>query len=90
MGKRSAIVGGVIGAAVGVVLAPRLGESRREALNRLRLAARPGKGAVRAFAGTPCAAEDGGAAGAQATAPAGAPSSLVKPEPRTGQGDDHG
>ena len=56
MGKaRSAVLGGVIGAAVGVVLAPRLGESRREALGRLRLAARPGRGAVRAFAGTPCA-----------------------------------
>jgi hypothetical protein len=54
MGKaRSVVVGGVIGAAVGVVLAPRLGESRREALDRLRLAARPGRGAVRAFAGTP-------------------------------------
>ena len=59
MGKaRSVVLGGVIGAAVGVVLAPRRGESRREALDRLRLAARPGRGAVRAFAGTPCAAED--------------------------------
>jgi hypothetical protein len=58
MGKaRRVILGGVIGAAAGVVLAPRLGESRREALDRLRLAARPGRGSVRAFAGTPCAAE---------------------------------
>jgi hypothetical protein len=58
MGKaRSLVVGGVIGAALGVVLAPRHGESRREALGRLRLAARPGRGALGAFAGTPCAAE---------------------------------
>jgi gas vesicle protein len=55
--KRSLVVGGVIGAAVGVVLAPRHGESRREALGRLRLAARPGRDAAGAFAGTPCAAE---------------------------------
>ena len=62
MGKvRSVVLGGVIGAAVGVVLAPRRGESRREALDRLRIAARPGRGAVRAFAGTPCAAEDAAA-----------------------------
>jgi hypothetical protein len=58
MGKaHTAVLGGVIGAVVGVVLAPRFGESRREALDRLRLAASPGRGAVRAFAGTPCAAE---------------------------------
>ena len=58
MGRtRSLVVGGVIGAAFGVVLAPRHGESRREALGRLRLAARPGRGALGAFAGTPCAAE---------------------------------
>jgi len=67
---RNALVGGVIGAAVGVVLAPRFGESRRHALDRLRLAARPGRGALHAFEGAPCAAErraraDGqGAAGA--------------------------
>ncbi|NLE21811.1 MAG: hypothetical protein GX624_03365 [Actinobacteria bacterium] len=90
MGKRSAIVGGIIGAAVGVVLAPRSGGSRREALQRLRLAARPGKGAVRAFAGTPCAAEDGDAAGVRATPPGGAPSPAAAPEPRIGGGDDHG
>jgi hypothetical protein len=54
---RTAALGDVIGAAVGVVLAPRLGESRRQALDRLRLAVRPGRGALRAFAGTPCAAE---------------------------------
>lgn len=57
MGKGlSLVLGGVIGAAVGVVIAPRRGESRREALARLRLAASPGAGSVRAFAGTPCAA----------------------------------
>jgi hypothetical protein len=58
MGKaRGLFVGGVIGAAIGVVLAPRRGESRRDALGRLRLAARPGRGALGDFAGTPCAAE---------------------------------
>jgi hypothetical protein len=58
MGKaRTVLFGGVLGAAVGVVMAPRLGESRRVALDRLRLAARPGRGALRAFAGTPCSAE---------------------------------
>jgi hypothetical protein len=47
----------VLGAAVGVVLAPRLGESRQQALDRLRLAGRPGGGALQAFEGTPCAAQ---------------------------------
>ncbi len=70
MGKtRSPMVGGVIGAAVGVVLAPRYGESRREALGRLRLAARPGRGALGAFAGTPCAAEMRACARGRADAP---------------------
>jgi len=54
---RNAVLGGVLGAAVGVVLAPRLGESRQQARDRLRLAVRPGRGALRAFEGTPCAAE---------------------------------
>jgi hypothetical protein len=74
---RRAVLGGVVGAVVGVVLAPRLGESRREALDRLRLAARPGKGALHAFEGTPCAVErrpsadrQGGAARAAGAAPA--------------------
>jgi gas vesicle protein len=72
MGKaRSLVVGGVIGAAVGVVLAPRQGESRREALGRLRLAARPGRGALGAFAGTPCAAEGRAHVREQADAPQG-------------------
>jgi len=78
MGKaRSTVVGGVLGAAVGVVFAPRLGESRRQALDRLRLAVRPGRGALRAFEGTPCAAErrasatgQGGATRAADAAPA--------------------
>jgi len=78
MGRaRSLVVGGVIGAAVGVVLAPRHGVSRREALERLRLAARPGRGAVGAFAGTPCAAEvharGGGQSGVEHGADAGPP-----------------
>jgi gas vesicle protein len=73
MGRaRSLVVGGVIGAAVGVVLAPRRGESRREALGRLRLAARPGWDAVGAFAGTPCAAEGRAHAREQADARRGA------------------
>ncbi len=87
MGKvRSVMLGGVIGAAVGVVLAPRRGESRGEALDRLRIAARPGRGAVRAFAGTPCAAEDSAAAGDQggATRAAGAVAAA------TGGGDEDG
>jgi gas vesicle protein len=70
--KRSLVVGGVIGAAVGVVLAPRHGESRREALGRLRLAARPGRDAVAAFGGTPCAAEARAYARESADSPPGA------------------
>jgi hypothetical protein len=66
---RSLAVGGVIGAAVGVVLAPRRGESRRDALQRLRLTVRPGRGAGGAFAGTPCAAEGRSRVRGQAGAP---------------------
>ena len=51
---RSLFYGGVVGAALGVVLAPRLGESRRTALTRLRLAMRTGRGSLAGFAGTPC------------------------------------
>jgi len=70
MGKaRSVFLGGVIGAAAGVVLAPRHGESRREALARLRLAARPGRGALGAFSGTPCAAAGRTSDPAQEAAP---------------------
>jgi hypothetical protein len=55
MGRRNSFIyGGAVGAALGVVLAPRLGESRRAALTRLRLSLRPGRGALSAFAGTPC------------------------------------
>jgi hypothetical protein len=73
MGRLGSLVaGGVIGAAVGVVLAPRHGESRCEALGRLRLAARSGRGAVGAFAGTPCAAEARAHVGAQAGVSSGA------------------
>jgi hypothetical protein len=53
-GGRTLVFGGVAGAALGVVLAPRLGEPRRVALQRLRLALRPGRGSLRAFAATPC------------------------------------
>ena len=70
MGKgRSLIFGGVVGAVAGVVLAPRLGESRQVALDRLRLAVRPGRGALGAFAGTPCA-EAGPTAAAAGPRPA--------------------
>ncbi len=48
------IYAGAVGAALSVLLAPRIGESRRAALRRLRLALRSGRGSVGAFAGTPC------------------------------------
>jgi hypothetical protein len=87
MGRaRSLVVGGVIGAAVGVVLAPRHGESRREALGRLRLAARPGRGALGAFAGTPCAAEGL----LRVPEPAGAPRGADAAPPDTQGGDTDG
>ena len=87
MGKaRSVVLGGVIGAAVGVVIAPRHGESRREALGRLRLAARPGRGALRAFEGTPCAAEARGSAHVQGGASVAAGAAPAA----TGGGDDGG
>ncbi len=87
MGKaRNAVLGGVIGAAAGVVFAPRLGESRREALARLRLAARPGRGAVRAFAGTPCAAESRAPVHAQGGAPRAADAASAA----SGGGEDDG
>ena len=55
MGKRNGFIfGSAVGAALGVMLAPRLGESRRAAIARLRLSLRPGRGSLRAFAGTPC------------------------------------
>ena len=55
MGTRNSFIyGSVAGAALGAVLAPSRGESRREALTRLRLALRPGRGSLSAFAGTPC------------------------------------
>ena len=46
--------GSVLGAAMGLVLAPRRGEPRSVALRRLRLAMRPGHGSLRDFSGTPC------------------------------------
>lgn len=51
--SRTLPYGGVVGAALGVMLAPRRGESRRVALTRLRLALRRG-GSLDGFAGTPC------------------------------------
>jgi hypothetical protein len=88
MGKlRTVLLGSVIGAAAGVVLAPRRGESRREALARLRLAVRPGRGAVRAFAGTPCAA-----AGRTPVSPleGAAPGDAEPAPPGAREGDVHG
>lgn len=62
---RRLIFGGVVGAALGVVLAPRLGESRRASLRRLRLALRSGRGSLGAFAGTPCSVAGRASAGAE-------------------------
>ncbi len=87
MGKaRSGLLGGVIGAAASVVFAPRHGESRREALARLRVAARPGRGALRAFAGTPCSVAGRPAAPDQEGPPGGAETA----PPATREGDEHG
>jgi len=59
MGQRkNFIYGSAVGAALGGVLAPRRGESRRGALTRLRLLLRPGRGSLSAFAGTPCSQAD--------------------------------
>ena len=52
--RATLIYGSAVSAALGVMLAPRLGESRRAALTRLRLSLRPGRGSLDAFAGTPC------------------------------------
>lgn len=55
MGRIGTIIqGSFLGAALGVLLAPRRGESRRAAVDRLRLACRPDRGAMTAFSGTPC------------------------------------
>jgi hypothetical protein len=70
--RRTLLYGGVIGAALGLVLAPRRDESRREALTRLRLALRRGRGSLDAFAGTPCSTA--GPTSAQAEAPPPGPS----------------
>lgn len=75
-----------MGAALGVVLAPRLGESRRVALTRLRLAMRTGRGSLAAFAGTPCstagptsaqAEESPAASGHSDGSPSGPPDALL-------------
>jgi hypothetical protein len=65
--RRSLINASAMGAALGAILAPRHGESRRAALARLRLSLRPGGGSLHAFAGTPCSQAG------QASAPAEAP-----------------
>ena len=52
--RRTLAYGSAVGAALGVILAPRHGESRRVALTRLRLSLRSGRGSLGAFAGTPC------------------------------------
>jgi hypothetical protein len=53
-GRTTLIYGSAVSAVLGVLLAPRPGESRRAALTRLRLTLRPGRGSPAAFAGTPC------------------------------------
>ncbi len=63
-GRRTPLSGGTVGAALGVILAPRRGESRRTALTRLRLSLRPGRGALDVFAGTPCSQAGPPSAGA--------------------------
>jgi hypothetical protein len=85
-GKLRDVVGDVIGAAARVVLAPRHGESRREALDGLRSFARSGRGARGAFAGTPCAAAGRPPVPAQEAASGGA--ELAPPAAR--EGDEHG
>jgi hypothetical protein len=47
----------VAGAFVDLVLARRQGESRRDALVRLRGSLQPGRDSLGGFAGTPCSAE---------------------------------
>ena len=58
---RSLIYGSAVGAALGAIVAPRLGESRRAALLRLRLSLGTGRGSLAAFAGTPCSQAGPGA-----------------------------
>jgi len=61
-GRRLA-VGGLLGAALGLLLAPRPGTARAAAVARLRALVRGRRGAVAAFGGTPCAQEDRGGGG---------------------------
>ena len=65
-GRRTPLSGGTVGAALGVLLAPRRGESRRTALARLRLSLRPGRGSLDSFSGTPCSQAGRSSAGAEA------------------------
>jgi hypothetical protein len=53
---RTLFLGGLVSAVVGLVAAPRAGESRREAMARLR-AGLQRRGGVAAFGGTPCSTE---------------------------------
>ncbi len=53
---RTFFLGGLVSAVVGLVAAPRAGESRREAVVRLR-ASLQRRGGLTAFTGTPCAGE---------------------------------
>jgi len=53
---RTLFVGSLVSAVVDLVAAPRAGESRREAVVRLR-ASLQRRGGLTAFAGTPCAGE---------------------------------
>ncbi len=53
---RTLFLGGLVSAVVGLVAAPRSGESRREAFARLRASVER-RGGPAAFAGTPCSGE---------------------------------
>ena len=57
---RTMMLGGMLSALAGVLVAPRAGESRRAALTRLQGWVRR-RGGVGAFAGTPCSREAAGA-----------------------------
>lgn len=72
---RTLFFGGLTGAVIGLVMAPRTGESRREALVRLQATVRR-RGGLSAFAGTPCSGEDAATA--------------AGPSPRSGDGGGEG
>jgi len=64
---RTLFLGGLVSAVAGLVAAPRAGESRRAAIDRLRGSLRR-RGGLSAFAGAPCAEEDRTATGGSSPA----------------------